>query len=88
MKIQEAAQRYIDSAISKTINLPKDFKQEDLSELMLKYITSIKGLTVYRDGSKFDQPLTPVDFSKYEKRSENADDVGKAVDCASGTCDL
>ena len=88
MKIQEAAQRYIDSAISKTINLPKDYKLEDLSELMLKYITSIKGVTVYRDGSKFDQPLTPVDFSKYEKRTESADDVGKGADCASGTCEL
>lgn len=88
MKIQEAAQRYIDSAISKTINLPKSFKQEDLSELMLKYITNMKGLTIYREGSKFDQPLTPLDISKYEKRTENADDVGKAADCASGTCEI
>lgn len=88
MRIQEAAQRYIDSAISKTINLPKDFKQEDLSELMLKYIPSMKGITIYREGSKGDQPLTPVDFSKYEKRSENADDVGKAADCSTGTCEI
>lgn len=88
IKVQEAAQRYIDSAISKTINLPEDYSAKDLSDLLLTYMPNIKGLTIYRDGSRGEEPLKPVDSSKYNKREKDVYDVGKQVDCATGVCDL
>lgn len=88
LKIQEAAQRYIDSAISKTINLPKDFKEDELSDLMLKYITNIKGVTIYRDGSKGEQPLTPIDPSKYDASCVDEEGVAETSECPSGKCEL
>lgn len=88
LRIQEAAQRYIDSAISKTINLPNDFKQGELSDLMLKYIPGLKGVTIYKEGAKEDQPLTPLDQSAYEKRATDAEDIGKLAGCTADKCDL
>ena len=88
LKVQEAAQRYIDSAISKTINLPRDFKQGELSDLMLKYIPGLKGVTIYKEGAKADQPLTPLDQSAYENRTVDAEDIGKRAGCTADKCDL
>lgn len=88
LKIQEAAQMFVDSAISKTINLPKNYNQSDLSDLLLEYIPKLKGVTIYREGSRGDSPLTPLDPSKYKKRNKEADDIGKMADCATGACEI
>lgn len=88
IKVQEAAQRYIDSAISKTINLPNDYKAKELSALLLKYMPNLKGVTLYRDGTRGDSPLTPLDITKYDKREEQANDIGKMADCVTGSCEI
>jgi len=62
--------KYIDSAISKTINLPASATVEDVEKIYLDaFDSSIKGVTVYRDGSRGSQPI--VDTSKKEKKKEN-----------------
>lgn len=52
-------QKYIDNAVSKTINLPSTATEDDIREI---YKTShqlgCKGVTIYRDGSKTSQVLT------------------------------
>ena len=88
LKIQEAAQRYIDSAVSKTINLPKDYKLSELSELLLKYIPSIKGVTIYKEGSRGDEPLKQLDINEYSKRDKDAEDISKEMDCPTGKCSI
>lgn len=88
LAIQESAQRYIDSAVSKTINIPESYQIDDLSSLLLKYIPTIKGVTVYRDNSRSNSPLKPLDPSEYVKCNKGADDIGKANDCPSGICEL
>ena len=88
LKIQEAAQRYIDSAVSKTINLPKNYKLSELSELLLKYIPSIKGVTIYKEGSRGDEPLKQLDIDEYSKRDKDAEDISKEMDCPTGKCAL
>ena len=94
-EMQVACQRYCDASVSKTINLPSDTKEEDLSALLLEYIYDLKGVTVYRDGSKTGQILNRMNehavrnylTTKNAKNVEVNLDVDQ-VQCATGTCDL
>lgn len=48
----------ISGAISKTVNLPKEATIEDFKDVVLtSWRLGIKGITLYRDGSKASQPL-------------------------------
>ena len=48
----------ISGAISKTVNLPKEATVDDFKDvLMTSWKLGVKGITLYRDGSKFAQPL-------------------------------
>jgi len=58
VKVQATIQRYIDSCISKTINLPPETTAEDFSKAISDYAQYLKGITVYRAGSKGNEPLT------------------------------
>lgn len=59
LKHQATFQKYIDNSVSKTINLPNEYKMEDINEIFLEaYNSGCKGITVYRDGSRDNQPLT------------------------------
>ncbi|MBI4022896.1 adenosylcobalamin-dependent ribonucleoside-diphosphate reductase [Candidatus Berkelbacteria bacterium] len=56
--VQAAIQRWIDSSISKTCNVPNDYTREQVGELYrLMYDLGCKGGTVYRDGSRDVQVL-------------------------------
>ncbi len=66
LEMQSDLQRFVSSAISSTINLPKDATIEEVSELYkLAYKLGLKGVTIYRDGSKKSQPVT---FTTLEKK--------------------
>jgi ribonucleoside-diphosphate reductase alpha chain len=56
-EIQKIVQRHIDNAVSKTINLPKNYPVEDLAALWLEYLPYFKGSTFYREGSRGNEPL-------------------------------
>ena len=52
--IQGLIQKYIDHSISSTINLPEDIKPEIISDIYLQaWKAKLKGVTIYRDGSRF-----------------------------------
>lgn len=53
-----ALQPFVTGAISKTVNLPNDATVDDFKDVhLLSWKTGVKGITLYRDGSKSAQPL-------------------------------
>jgi ribonucleoside-diphosphate reductase alpha chain len=87
---QVIIQKYVDGAISKTINAPKGFKKEQLSSLLLEYIRDLKGVTLYVDGCREGQILNYIsreETVKYINENKiNAESTEQ--ECSSGTCDL
>ncbi|MBE2271145.1 MAG: hypothetical protein IAE80_23125 [Anaerolinea sp.] len=58
VKVQAAIQRWVDSSISKTANLPKSYTVEQTRALYeYMYDLGCKGGTIYRDGSRDEQVL-------------------------------
>lgn len=52
IEVQAAFQEYTDNAVSKTINMPKKAKKEDVSKaFMLAYEKGLKGITIFRYGA-------------------------------------
>ena len=69
VKLQAAAQRYIDHAISKTVNLPEEVTEEEVAkiyEAAWKY--GCKGMTVYRKNCRTG---VLVEKKTEEKKDEN-----------------
>lgn len=64
IKVQATVQRFIDSCISKTINLPATATPEEFSQAALDYASYLKGLTVYRAGSKGNEPLQAISLTE------------------------
>ncbi len=91
MAVQAAVQDYVDQAISKTINVPKDFTHDELMELILNYSDRLKGLTIYREGSRNNEPLqalktTEENVEKYARKEELAGVINS--ECNSGSCEI
>ena len=72
VEIQGLIQRYIDHSISSTINLPEDVQPEVISDIYLKaWKKDLKGVTIYRDGSRFPILSTETKLTEFQKIKEN-----------------
>lgn len=53
VKMQSVIQKYIDSSISSTVNLSENITVDTIADIYMKaYKTGLKGITVYREGSR------------------------------------
>jgi ribonucleoside-diphosphate reductase alpha chain len=60
----------VSGAISKTVNLPREATIEDFKDVVLtSWKTGVKGISLYRDGSKFAQPLN----TRLDPENKNVD---------------
>lgn len=58
VRMQAVFQKHVDSAVSKTVNLPNDATLEDVKKVYMRaYKLKCKGITIYRYGSKREQVL-------------------------------
>ena len=97
LSFQAWVQKYVDHAISSTINLPawgSELNNEDtvqeFGRKFLKYLPELRGLTCYTDGSRPGQPLTPIKYSTAIKHL-GQDFVEQSIDVCEitgkgGTC--
>jgi len=59
LKVLNSLAKWVDNAISKTTNLPQSATIKDVSDVfMYCWDSKIKGVTVYRDGCREDQPVS------------------------------
>ena len=73
VRMQAAAQRHVDSSISKTVNLPADISFEDFKSVyMMAYETGCKGCTTYRPNEVTGSVLSVEDETP--KNQEELDD--------------
>ena len=87
--MQRICQAHLDNACSKTINLKPGTSKDELSELYMEYLPELKGVTVYPEGSREDQPLTPIPIEDAIKYAKEAIEEATATDsCKNGKCDI
>ncbi|MFP4267954.1 MAG: adenosylcobalamin-dependent ribonucleoside-diphosphate reductase [Spirochaetaceae bacterium] len=73
VRVQAAIQKWVDSSISKTSNMPNHYTLEQTKELYeLMYDLGCKGGTIYRDGSRDEQVLNLKKESEEEAESKKA----------------
>jgi ribonucleotide reductase alpha subunit len=87
---QAFVQEFVDNSISSTINLPAGSHEngnvEKFGNVLIQYLPKLRGITVYPDGARGGQPLTPIDFSTAIKHKGVVFEGHE--DCATGVCGL
>lgn len=93
LAMQVFFQRYVDHAISSTLNLPaveaQPFGVGDFGYTLLEHLEGLRGVTVYPDGARGGQPLTVVSYwEAVGQEGVEFDEVGSDMSCVNGVCGI
>ena len=74
LRMMAAVQPFLSGAISKTVNMPKESRVEDIRDAYVNgWKMGLKAVAIYRDGSKYSQPINlKKDAGKKEKEAAPA----------------
>lgn len=88
-------QKFVDHAISSTINLPEWGSElnnagrvRDFGDMLMGYLPNMRGVTVYPDGCRGGQPLTPVKYGTAIKHLGEVFTENEVVFEAGDVCDI
>ena len=94
-QMQKIVQKHIDNAVSKTINMAEDADIEAFSEAWLNALPYLKGTTVYRFGSRENEPINPVPREEWDSVVESSTTTAEMTvdefmlqDCTNGSCEV
>lgn len=90
-EMQRTCQRHLDNACSKTINVLPGTSADELSELYMEFFPELKGVTIYPEGSRENQPLTPVPTEEAIRLVREGNLTIQALsfdNCKDGKCDI
>jgi len=69
VKMVSAVQPFLSGAVSKTVNVPTDYTPDDIMDIYIKaWEMGTKSISVYRDGSKANQPLNKKESEEEEEK--------------------
>ena len=94
--MQAVFQKHVHASISKTINMPEEATRDDMAAaVMMAWKNGIKGMTIYRTGSRNEvvlalsekEPEEPAEPGMQE-RCRPKELIGKTYLCQSGCCRL
>ena len=95
IKFQHELQKYVDHAISSTINLPawdtefnNETKVDEFAGLVRKYAPGLRGLTIYPDGSRGGQPIASVPYEEAHSKRGVVFEDNSEEQCLSGVCGI
>ena len=93
IKFQYELQKYVDHAISSTLNLPSwgsELNNEDsvkkFSTIVAKYAHGLRGLTLYPEGSRGGQPITACDYEEAHSKRGVIYEDNSEEQCMTGIC--
>lgn len=90
IKMQAFLQKYVDHAISVTVNLPypitDEAEQADFRECLLEYLPGLRGFTAYPSGARGGQPITAVPYSEAVGREGVRFEDDGLGSCSDGSC--
>ena len=95
IKFQYELQKYVDHAISSTLNLPQwgsEFNNEDrvpeFAKIVRKYAPGLRGLTLYPDGSRGGQPISSCSYEEAHSKRGVIYEDNSEEQCLSGVCNI
>lgn len=86
LEVQALIDKYVDNSVSKTINLPKQTTVTRLSKLLLEYAYDLRGVTIYRDGTRESQPITKLSYDEILKYINLQTEAPLEEQCRGGVC--
>ena len=95
IKFQYELQKYVDHAISSTINLPQwgselnnEDKVPEFAKIVRKYAPGLRGLTLYPDGSRGGQPISSCSYEEAHSKRGVIFEDNSEEQCLSGVCNI